>query len=229
LQPSMESFLTLVPRELRDRSGAVFYSGRSAFSRASSVYLLGLNPGGDPGELMHRTIAVSIEEGLSRASADWSAYVDESWQGKTPGTSGLQPRVLHLLRNLGLQPRSVPSSNVVFVRSKRELGLGSEARRLVSACWPVHQAVIEKLEVKAVICFGGTAGKHVRNELGAHSLVGTFTERNLRRWTSTAHAAGNGRLVFTLTHPSIADWTSPSTDPSAFVKSILLQVPDRNR
>ena len=47
MTPSIESFATLVPCDLLDRSGKVFYSGRAAFSTPSDVYLLGYNPGSD--------------------------------------------------------------------------------------------------------------------------------------------------------------------------------------
>lgn len=48
----LETFARLVPAELWFRSGAVFYSGRAAFSRPSPIYLLGINPGGDPNEIV---------------------------------------------------------------------------------------------------------------------------------------------------------------------------------
>ena len=40
MTPSIESFAALVPCDLLDRSGEVFYSGRAAFSSPSDVYLL---------------------------------------------------------------------------------------------------------------------------------------------------------------------------------------------
>jgi hypothetical protein len=44
----IEDFAALVPRALGSRSGEVFYSGRSAFGRPAELYLIGINPGGDP-------------------------------------------------------------------------------------------------------------------------------------------------------------------------------------
>ena len=40
MTPSIESFAALVPCDLLDRSGEVFYSSRAAFSSPSDVYLL---------------------------------------------------------------------------------------------------------------------------------------------------------------------------------------------
>ena len=56
MTPSTESFAELVPRDLLDRSGEVFYSGRAAFSTPSDVYLLGYNPGSDPSDQRLRTV-----------------------------------------------------------------------------------------------------------------------------------------------------------------------------
>jgi len=53
--------LSLVPTELRTRSGAVFYTGRAAFTRHPPFYLLGLNPAGDPLLQASETIGRSIE------------------------------------------------------------------------------------------------------------------------------------------------------------------------
>lgn len=43
----IEQFAKHIPPELEDCSGAVFYSGRDAFSGLKDLYVLGLNPGGD--------------------------------------------------------------------------------------------------------------------------------------------------------------------------------------
>lgn len=133
----------------------------------------------------------------------------------------MQPRVLHMMSALGLDPRRVPASNVVFVRSAREADLERDKSVLLASCWPVHRAVIEGLGVRTILCMGGTAGRWVRGELGAHELVGCFREDNLRRWTSEAHRNADGQYVVTLTHPSIAAWNNPKTDPTPLVKRVL--------
>ena len=50
MTPPIESFAALVPCDLLDRSGEVFYSDRAAFSTPSDVYLLGYNLGSDPSD-----------------------------------------------------------------------------------------------------------------------------------------------------------------------------------
>ena len=217
----LDDLLDLVPSSIGSRSGSVFYSGRSAFNAPAPLYLLGLNPGGSPDYQSDETITRHID--AARVGREkWSAYADESWRGGKPGTYGLQPRVLHLLRGIGLDPRSVPASNVVFVRSRREADLVSEKRDLLTACWPVHQAVIERLRVRVVACFGGTAGRWARDTLGAHEKVGEFVENNLRRWSSTDHRNSAGLHVLTLTHPSIAAWNVAATDPTPLVRAALI-------
>lgn len=116
----VDELATLIPQSILAASGSVFYSGRAAFSAPSRLYILGLNPGGSPQEQAKETVAWHTEKVLRRESPTWSAYLNEGWQGAHPGTWGMQPRVLHMLRGLKLEPGSVPASNLVFLRSARE-------------------------------------------------------------------------------------------------------------
>jgi hypothetical protein len=206
---------------LLHRSGSVFYSGRAAFAVRNELYLLGLNPGGSPTQQLTETVSLDINEWLHTIPENWSAYSDESTLGRAPGTCGLQPRVLHLLRALNVHPHQVPASNVVFVRSSVEADLREEKRQLLRACWPTHKMVIAELGVRAVVCFGTTAARWVREEVGANNLVGTYCETNNRGWKSEAHQALNGFRVIQVTHPARADWTNPDSDPSPFVRDMM--------
>lgn len=96
-----------------------------ALAAHSELYILGLNPGGDPATQANETIARDLAD-WKALPGKWSAYADESWQGKAPGTHGMQPRMLHMFAMLGLDPRQVPASNVCFVRSKGEADLAAE-------------------------------------------------------------------------------------------------------
>jgi hypothetical protein len=213
-------FAELVDSRLHARSGAVFYTGQSAFSRPGKVYLLGLNPGGSPTAQAEETIGLSVQVWLKHPER-WSAYRDESWRGAAPGSWGMQPRILHMFSRLGLDIRDVPASNVVFVRSNREAVLASEKEGLLGMCWPVHRAVIETLGVSTILCLGKTAGKWVRSLVGAREKAGEFTETNSRRWRSEAHLSADGLAVLTLTHPGIADWRNPASDPTPLVEAML--------
>jgi hypothetical protein len=217
----IERFARFIPEDLSDVSGSVFYSGRSAFGARSPLYILGLNPGGSPEHQSDETVAWHTNGVLKKMPSEWSEYQDQSWKGAPPGTHGLQPRILHLLRKLDLNPQRVPASNVVFVRSERESTLGNRFSALAEKCWPFHENVISQLGIKVVLCFGQKAGNWVKKNTGAHQIIGEFVESNNRRWKSRAFSNAEGLVVVVATHPSIVDWTVTDTDPSPLVRKAM--------
>ncbi|MCX7055915.1 MAG: hypothetical protein NTZ79_01650, partial [Proteobacteria bacterium] len=102
------TFTKLIPRDLLGRSGAVFYSGAAAFEGQKDLYILGLNPGGSPNTHADKTINMHTQNVLNNKPSDWSEYRDEVWANGPRGTAGMQPRVRHLLGQIGLSPGSVP-------------------------------------------------------------------------------------------------------------------------
>lgn len=217
----IEQFSNLIPENLLDRSGAVFYSGRKAFTSPRSLYILGLNPGGDPNLRTDDSIRRHTNEILEERPDDWSEYRDAKWNGKNPGTHGMQPRVVHLLERMNIDPSIVPASNIAFVRSSREQKFDGDLIAIAEQCWPLHTSVIENLGIKIVLCFGRTAAKWVRGKINATEKVSEFKEQNKRKWKSAIYKNKNGIYVADLTHPSIADWTVPETDPTPMVSSIV--------
>ena len=183
--------------------------------------MLGLNPGGDPVLQQRETVAWHTRKVLTEKPAIWSEYSDESWGGYRPGRRGMQPRVTHLLSRLGLEPGAVPASNVIFLRSRRERTVPGQVRQLAETCWPFHEAVIEHVGPRAILCFGKTAGEFVRQKTGALEQVDEFVERNGRRWKSQTFDNRNGLKVVVATHPSVADWTTTEADPSELVGRAL--------
>jgi len=221
LRLGIEDLATLIPGHLLEQSGKVFYSGRVAFAGSSPLYLLGINPGGDPSS-ESGTIRSHTFQVLHQFPDDWSAYRDESWRGKPPATHGMAPRVLHVFRQLGLNPGSVPASNLVFVRSRREGDISpNEMRGLADACWPFHDRVIRLLRPRAILCLGSTTGNYVRERLGSSELKSTLVERNARKWRSRTFSTAGGIDVISATHPSIADWCSPAADITSLVRQAL--------
>ena len=216
--PSPEELVRRVSQDLLRRSGALLYSGGSAWTGQRDVYVLGTNPGGGEaegspgpdGDEPHG-VRQQVADILSK-SAPYSEYRDGDWADTATGMP------------LAFAVADTPASNLIFVRSRRENGLGSrrEFVRLAEACWPFHEAVIGSLGVRAVICFGGVAGGFVGNKLKvATQAVDSFREGNRRSWSSEAHRSPDGRLVFTLTHPSLADWTTESASPLSMVRDVL--------
>jgi hypothetical protein len=214
----------LVPTYLHAASGKVLYSGRSAFASPSVFYLLGFNPGGDPDKQRDDTIGKNIWIALHTLEDDWSAYVDEKWTSAQPGRSPMQISVQHLCRKLNLDPRKVPASNLIFGRSRRESSLLGKRDQLIEDCWPVHQAVIDALGIRIIICFGQSAGQYVRKVIGADQPVDSFVEKNNRRWTSTIHGGRDQRFVVTLTHPGVASWRAAASDPTDMIERLAVQV-----
>lgn len=217
----IETLARHVPGPVLARSGKVFYAGRDAFVGRSDLYVLGVNPGGSAEEAPSETVENHTRDVLTLLPSNWSAYRDEVWRGRLPGTYGMAPRILHLFQRLGADPGHVPASNLVFVRSRRESNLADEMLPLAHLCWPFHEAVIQAVKPKVVLCLGGTAGKYVRSRLGANTLHSQFVEQNRRRWTSQVFVNRAGVRVVIATHPSIADWTTLSTDPTPLIQSAL--------
>lgn len=217
----IEHFSKFIPKELREKSGSVFYSGRNAFTGKKQLYILGLNPGGSDITQKSETIKWHTDNILRNINPFFSEYKDGVWNGKKAGKSGLQPRVLHLLNNLELNPYEVPASNVCFVRSPREINIASKINDYIDLCWTFHKNVIDHLEIKTILCFGKTAGKHIKNKIGANNLIDEFTEKNNRKWKTQVYKNNTEQFVIVATHPSIADWTNEKTDISKLVKKYI--------
>ena len=218
----IEHFARNIPRQLRDKSGSVFYSGRGAFSGPCPLYILGLNPGGDPVIQKRETVEWHTRKVLEEKPAVWSEYTDESWGGSPPGRHGMQPRVTHLLSRLGLHPGKVPASNLIFLRSGRGNDIADQIEPLTLLCWPFHQAVIKHVEPRVILCFGRPAGNQVKRNTGALVQVDEFVERYPgRSWASCTFVNAGGLKVVVASHPSIAAWTTPEADPSELVRRAL--------
>lgn len=217
----IERFAKLIPQALLQESGKVFYTGRDAFSRQAALYIVGAQPGGAPENYTTEIVGAHTEAVIKQWPSDWSAFRDEVWEGAAPGTYGMAPRVLHLFRQLNLEPHTVPASNLIFVRSRNEEDLRHRQAALAELCWPFHQAVIDMLKPRVVLCLGGTAGRYMRERLGAGRLVGEFIENNNRRWRSQAFDTASGTKVVVATHPSRADWCAAPSDPSGLVRAVL--------
>ena len=225
----IQDFVRLIPRSLTNTSGKVFYSGRRAFESQSGLYVLGVNPGGDPQEQSDETVSSHTNSVLHSEPENWSAYRDESWGGRPPGTVRMQPRMLHLFRRLGVDPGEVPASNVVFVRSGRKANLKGDFSQLAMECWPFHQAVVQQLGVRVILCLGQDPGDWVRDRFLTQTQVDEFIEDNNRGWRSRSYENASGLTVVVATHPSRVDWTAPATDPTQLVERALRRRRTRSR
>ena len=219
----IEDFAKLIPNSIMHRSGKVFYSGRLAFNSPSDLYILGVNPGGNPDEYHHETVESHTQWVLGKSPENWSAYRDESWgtSGAAAGSRRMQPRILHFFGRLNVNPGEVPASNVVFARSSDKETFKGNYTQMASDCWRLHQAVIDRLGVRIVVCLGNDTGDWVRSRLFARQQIDEFVEDNNRRWKSRLYTNSRGLKVAVLAHPSRADWRNPDADPTGLVVNAL--------
>ena len=217
----IENFSKHIHRALKKRSGKVFYSGRVAFSGERPLYILGYNPGEEADAEAAETVGSHTRKVLGEKSQNWSAYRDESWKARPPGTFPMQSRVLHLLHRLALDLGEVPASNLIFVRSPQAAGIAKERKHLQELCWGFHQAVIVQLRVKVILCWGEDAVEFIKKKTGAKNQVDQFIETNNRHWKNLCCANDEGLKVIQVTHPSRAFWANPDADPSDLVKRAL--------
>ena len=217
----IENFASLVPDGLMNRPGEVFHSGRLAFESQSNLYILSKQSGASREDSSSSTVRTGIERVLRNEPNDWSAFRDQSWDGRKPGSGPMQKGLLHLFGRLGVNPGYIPASFLVFPCAKRGEMPQWEFQQLARDCWPFHSAVIEQLGVRVIACLGLDTARWVRDRLYAHQLVEEFTERNRRRWKSRAFLNSNGVAVLELTYPGVAKWAVPETDPTSLVAHAL--------
>ena len=220
----IEELVKTIPQSLLKLPGGALHTGRQAFDLPADLYILGYHPGGNPAESTE-TVGQQINRVLNHKPAEWSAYLDDSWDGKPPGSQRMQKRVAYLGESLGLNLRAIPSSHLIFPC----WNAGSEpaaavARQWAEECWPFHQAVIDRLGVRVVVCLGQYPGKWACRKLdAAPEAIAEFKEANHRGWASNVHQAGN-RYIVSLSHPVRANWLNPAADPTPLVRRALAAV-----
>ena len=210
---TLVAFATAHLAPIADKSGRILYSGSHTL-RVGSIYLLGLNPGGDP-TTHDDTVGSSLAELSSRKN---NAYLDESWEyrGKPYpiGQSPLQIRVCWLLERLGTAPRDVCASNIIFTRSKGSSGSGYP--ETAELCWPVHEQIIRIVRPKVIVAFGNSGVspyRFLRKQL--HGTNETSIESGHGCWACSTFVGLSGIRVVGLPHlsryavinnPRVADW-----------------------
>jgi len=145
-----------VPTSILDRSGELLYSGSQTLRRGP-IYLLGLNPGGNP-DVHKDTVRDRLRELPSRRTNNYRV----SWSGRKPGAHPLQRGIQWLANELEVKLEDVCASNLIFVRSKNERtsGFPDSARE----CWPVHRAILAVVKPTLVVAFGKSPYNFLRNE-----------------------------------------------------------------
>ena len=109
----IEELVKTIPPSMLKLPGGALHTGRRAFDSPAEIYILGYHPGGNPAESTE-TVGEQIHRVINQKPDAWSAYLDDSWDGKPPGSQRMQKRVAHLCAGLGLDLRAIPTSHLIF-------------------------------------------------------------------------------------------------------------------
>src|ERR1039457_5158745 len=90
-----------------EMDGRVLYSSIETLC-PGRLFLMGLNPGA--GQDRYHHIGASL---LDIPNHHWNTYIDDDW-GRGIGMHHTQKRVCYMLQALGLAPRAVFATNLVF-------------------------------------------------------------------------------------------------------------------
>ncbi|WP_162888223.1 hypothetical protein [Sphingomonas mesophila] len=157
-----------MPEDLYRKPGAVLLSGINTL-RPAQVYIMGLNPGGDPA-----TIPAPLIDFIAPPNGT-SAYTHECWQPRCEeqqpcshlSANGLtrvdclvrhQRNMVALAATLGETPATLFSANAVFARSTSKATLKAQTGfgmwEWWNACWPIHQHFLSIVRPRLIITLG---------------------------------------------------------------------------
>ena len=84
-------------------------------------------------------------------------------------------------------------------------------REWAEECWPFHAEMIDRLDVRVVLCMGAAPANFVRSKVGSHTEVAAFVEANNRRMKSRLYVGGSV-AVLQAAHPSRSYWYTEPCD-----------------
>jgi hypothetical protein len=154
--------------DILNKSGAVLYNGWSSLADGR-LYVMGLNPGGDPEE-----IGKSVVESLGEVEEDHSELGKE-WSKSHRGLHPLQKRVIELLkifwkeRDIEEEKKKVFWTNAIFLRSINA-NILSTPLELWDMCWPIHQYFLSIIKPEIILCLGNG------ERLSAFSMIRSKSE-----------------------------------------------------
>ena len=183
-------------------SGQVLYSAASTL-RPGPSYLLGHNPGGDANNRALLTVGGSLDDLPANTI---NSYLDTRWSGRLSiGSSPLQQRVKWLLSELGVDPRDVAASNLIFPRSRD--AATSQFERYAELCWPDHEWILDVVRPRIVIAY--------RN---SHPSPYTFLARKYapRALDEYPSGHGTGSAVVFWCRDAFVSWGFPTSVATRF-------------
>lgn len=127
----------------------------------AKIAFIGLNPGGS---------AVDARQSVYAMPEGQSAYVNESWGGRTAGQSPLQVQVQALFARLNVEPHKVLAGNLVPFRSPDWASLHNPKGSLKFGR-KLWGNILKSSSASVVITMSGETTKSVADLLGAHEMV----------------------------------------------------------
>ena len=186
---------------------------------------MGLNPGGDPVKQRHEAISAHTDGVLHDKPDLRSEYSCESWlvRGRycEPGEGGFQPSVVCLIEKLGQDPRDVPASNIVFVRTKNAKDL-KDKDKLANDCWPLHRKVISQIQPILILSMGRAAQRILQEKTRSFEKSCSIRTGNGKNYLAEIFRNERGCLYASVVHSSRANkWTNANSDPSNVIGRVL--------
>lgn len=139
--------------DLLEKRGSLIYSAYDTLC-PGDMYLIGLNPGGDPKNSTGKSLRANIED---MANKEGNEYLDGKWEnGKKAycaGKAPLQERVKYLLTALGEDPQYVFASNLIFIQSKDASTLTEDD---AEKCWHIHEYFLGIVQPKVILAYGNS-------------------------------------------------------------------------
>lgn len=196
----VEQLVSAVPNDpiFRSRSGAVFYSPARAWKPDARLYVVGLNPGGDPIGQAAETIERNV---AAFRAGTLVSELEVGWAGRQPGAHKYQRSVRQLGEVFGLAPEDIPISNMSFVRSRGEKGALFSDMEL---CWPLQEAIIRILRPRLIVCCGRKGTQFMLRRLGFD--VSGLPPQRLNNIVSLQDGEWKGMAVAAFAHPSRFAW-----------------------
>lgn len=140
--------------------GSILYTTFNTVQRGD-YYIIGLNPGGNPGGPNDRyplyenmTLAKSLD---ACEDPKYNEY-KKNWREPEDGPLRLMPlqkNINHIAENfLGKQSDEICCTNLIYKTTQKDIDLSNEFLDVANLCWKVHKLLLDVIEPKLIIAFG---------------------------------------------------------------------------